>query len=155
MNKIIARLTVCAAALGISIATPAFAQQIGASPTFGRVSLSAGFMPDPHRVDIVAGGTIDVAQTRGGNCVGKIANAPDFTLNYDAGSAALVIKATSSQDTTLIVNSANGAWYCNDDSNGVNPGIRISNPPSGLYEIWVGTYEDEPVSATILISEVY
>lgn len=112
-------------------------------------------MPDPHRTQITAGGTIDAAQTRGGSCVGKIASAPDYNLAYEAGSADLVIKVGSREDTTLVINTADGRWYCNDDSDGMNPAIRIRNPPSGLYEIWVGTYEDDPVPATIFISEAY
>ena len=155
MNKFIAHLTVCATVLGIGIATPALAQESGARPTFGSVSLDAGFLPDPHRVQITAGGTIDASQSRGGTCVGKIASAPDYNLTYQAGSAALVIKVASNADTTLVVNSADGRWYCNDDADGMNPGMKISNPSSGVYEIWVGTYGDDPVSATIFISEAY
>lgn len=153
MTQLIGRLAVCAAALGVCMATPALAQQSGASPTFGSVTLEAGFMPDPYRKQITAGGTIDASESRGGNCVGMIARAPDFNVVYSADARDLVIMARADADTTLVINSASGGWYCNDDDNGVNPGVRIRNPPSGVYEIWVGTYGDEPTPATIVITE--
>lgn len=153
MTNLISRLAACAAALGVCVATPALAQQSGASPTFGEVSLDAGFTPDPFRIGITAGGTIDAAQSRGGSCVGKIASSPDFNLVYSAGGSDLVIKVASQEDTTLVINSADGRWYCNDDSDGMNPAVRIRNPPSGVYEIWVGTYGDDPVPATIFVTE--
>lgn len=153
MTQLISRLAVCAAAIGVCLATPALAQQSGASPTFGSVTLEAGFMPDPYRKQITAGGTIDASESRGGNCVGMIARAPDFNLVYSADARDLVIKVGSNEDTTLVVNSADGRWYCNDDSDGVDPAMRIRNPPSGVYEIWVGTYGEDPTPATIFISE--
>ena len=62
-----------------------------------------------------------------------IARAPDFNLNYSADARDLVIKVGANADTTLVINSADGRWYCNDDSDGVNPAMRIRNPPSGVY----------------------
>ena len=153
MTHLIARMAACAAVIGACIATPALAQQSGAQPSFGSVTLEAGFLPDPHRKQITAGGSIDAARTRGGNCVGMIASAPDYNLVYTAGSSPLVIKVGSQEDTTLVINAADGRWYCNDDSDGVQPGIRISNPPSGVYEIWVGTYGEAATPATIYITE--
>lgn len=153
MTHLIARMAACAAVIGACAVTPALAQQVGAQPSFGRVSLEAGFMPDPYRVQITAGGSIDAARTRGGRCVGMIASAPDFNLTYSAGGSDLVIKVGSREDTTLVINAADGQWYCNDDSDGVQPGVRISNPPSGVYEIWVGTYGESATPATIFITE--
>nr|WP_316629975.1 peptidase S1 [uncultured Brevundimonas sp.] len=155
MKHRIARLTSCLAVVSIGLSTPALAQEIGAEPTFADINLSEGFTPDPTRIQVSAGGTIDAARSRGGSCVGKIARAPDVRLTYDAGSLPLVIKVGSSEDTTLVINGANGRWYCDDDSGGgVDPAIRLNNPDSGVYEIWVGAYADEPVSATIFITEL-
>lgn len=36
----------------------------------------------------------------------------------------------------------------------MDPAIRLNNPDSGVYEIWVGAYADEPVSANIFITEL-
>lgn len=155
MKHQIARFASCLAAASLGLSAPAFAQEIGAQPTFADISLEAGFMPDPTRIQVTAGGSIDAARSRGGSCVGKIARAPDVRLTYEAGSSPLIIKVGSSEDTTLVVNDANGRWYCDDDSGGgVNPAMRLNNPDSGVYEIWVGTYADEPVSATVFITEL-
>lgn len=155
MHNLKATLTVCVMSMGVMFAGGAMAQQVGASPTFADVTLEAGFMPDPHRIAIVAGGTIDAASSRGGRCVGKIASAPDVRLTYGPGSNQLKIKVTSSEDTTLVVNGANGAWFCDDDSGGgTNPMVLKRNPEAGVYEIWVGTYGDTPVDAIIEITEV-
>ena len=44
---------------------------------------------------------------------------------------------------------------CNDDSFGdSDPFIVIPNAPSGLYDIWVGTYGSDPFGATLFISEL-
>ncbi|WP_292229416.1 peptidase S1 [Brevundimonas sp.] len=155
MKHQIVRLASCLAVTSLALSTPALAQEIGAQPTFADISLNAGFMPDPTRIQVTAGGSIDAAHSRGGSCVGKIARAPDVRVTYEAGSSPLIIKVNSSEDTTLVMNGANGRWYCDDDgAGGVNPRIRLNNPDSGVYEIWVGTYADEPVSATVLITEL-
>ena len=77
MKHRIARLTSCLAVVSIGLSTPALAQEIGAEPTFADINLSEGFTPDPTRIQVSAGGTIDAARSRGGSCVGKIARAPD------------------------------------------------------------------------------
>lgn len=149
------RAVVCAAAFASMAVTPVMAQEIGATPTFADITLSAGFTPDPYRVRVTAGGTIDAARSRGGSCVGKIASAPDVRLTYSADSMPLNFKIVSGEDTTLVVNGPDGRWYCDDDSGGGhNPLFRLNNPASGVYEIWVGTYGDSPVSATVEITEI-
>jgi len=145
----------CATLLAMLAAGPALSQEIGARPTFADLNLSSGFTPDPYTVRLTAGGTIDAARTRGGSCVGKIASAPDIRLTYTAGSLPINIKAISSEDTTLVINGPDGSWYCDDDSGGGhNPMFHLSRPTTGVYEIWVGTYGDTPVQATVQITEV-
>lgn len=46
----------------------------------------------------------------------------------------------SAADTVLLVNDPRAEWHHNDDTNGLNPEITISNPSEGRYDIWVGTY---------------
>jgi len=127
-----------------------------AEPMFGTVTLNAGFSPDPHTVTVRAGGR-DRNSISGSGCAGYINNAqPDVDLNYEAGRSRLYIYVKSSEDTTLLVNDANGNWHCSDDFEGSNPAIILNNPPSGNYNIWVGTYDadgDTP-EATIYISEL-
>jgi hypothetical protein len=112
-----------------------------ANPTYGSITLKSGFTPDPFTRSIRAGGTDDVPSGLGSDCQGYVnAAAPDFDLNYSAGSYALNIYAKSSADVTLIVNLPDGSWACSDDAEGSNPHVRLGNPASGNYNIWIGTY---------------
>ncbi|MEZ5959537.1 MAG: peptidase S1 [Hyphomonadaceae bacterium] len=148
---------VAAAAVVLSAGVAA-AQNWQATPTFGSVRLTAGFTPDPYNVPLVAGGPINSRQTLGAACPGFIANSPDFDLYWTAGRTGLplVISADSQTDTTLVVRTPSGQWLCEDDGgfNGMNPGMRIDNPQSGLYDIWVGTYGGGTAQATLSISEL-
>ena len=136
------------------LASSASAQDISAEATYGSESLDEGFLPDPYEIDITAGGSTSVDVPGCG--YGMIGSAPDMDLYYDtSGSSDLYIYATSGSDTTILVNSASGDWYCDDDSYGDgDPIVVISGADAGLYNIWVGTYGDEMAPATLYISEV-
>lgn len=112
-------------------------------PTYGTVRLDAGFRPDPYVVVLTAGGN-DAASETHPSCSGYIGNAPDVDLHYQASSQALSLYVESAADTTLVVYDADGNWHCSDDfasdSAGTNPGVVLSNPASGNYHIWIGTY---------------
>ncbi|MHA6287614.1 peptidase S1 [Maricaulis sp. CAU 1757] len=150
------KFTLAASAALVAIAGTALAQDYTQAPTFGSANLSAGFTPDPYAVNITAGGNIDASQW-GNGCAGMVANAPDFRLQYSAGSYPLSIGAISDADTTLIINGPDGQWYCDDDSGGdLDPLLTWGNPPSGQYDIWIGTYGSgsDLAPATIIISEL-
>ena len=148
------RTLLCAAAL-LAVATPVLAQDYNLEPTFGHLNLMTGYVPDPAVIPMVAGGDID-ASTLGGECTGFIANAPDFRVNYEAGTDfPLIISAVADGDTTLVINGADGQWYCNDDSDDVHPAVTFATPTSGQYDIWVGVYgEAGTAAAGLYISEV-
>lgn len=143
------------AAVALSLmASGASAQNWGLRPSYGSVSLSAGFMPDPVTRRARAGG--DNYFQGGGGCPGGgwFANAPDFRVHYRAGNLALSIYVRAPGDTMLLVNDPGGTWYCNDDAQGLNPGLRFNNPRSGQYDIWVGTYNRSRVNnAVIYVTE--
>jgi hypothetical protein len=145
-----------AAAVGVALAGPVAAQDISGSPTYGTVNLTHGFFPDPNSIDLAAGGSIDASDSIGGSCRGMVASAPDVNLNYTAGSFSLYLSVTSDSDTTLVVNSPDGQWYCNDDYTGLDPAVVFDTPQSGLYNIWVGTYSSSAglPDATLHISEL-
>ncbi len=125
------------------------------SPTYGQVTLTAGFTPDPHTINLTAGGEIDALDALGGSCRGDIATAPDYSLNYTSGSWPLYIWAIADADTTIVINGPDGQWYCDDDSAGsLNPLFEFANPQSGRYDIWVGTYSGGTAPATLYISEL-
>ncbi len=138
----------------LAISAAAGAQDISADPAFGTVTLEGGFVPDPHTTELVAGGSIAVAD-QGAGCTGYIASAPDVDFNFTAGELPLNIYVTSESDTTLVINLPDGTWLCNDDAEGFNPAVAIASPQSGLYNIWVGTYDaDAAAAATLKISEL-
>lgn len=130
------------------------AQNISATPTYGDVHLSGGFLPDPHVVELIAGGGVDVA--RGSCTYGRVANAPDVDFYYEGNDRrTLYIFAVSESDTMLLINTPNGTWTCDDDSYGdLDPILVIRNAPSGLYNIWVGTYGTDTAPARLFISEI-
>ena len=143
--SLVALLSSCASSAPAPAADPSAVHSGGepnwrAAPTYGTINLAAGFSPDPYLRAIQAGGSNEV--TLGGSeCTGYIhAAAPDLDLNYDAGQYQLAIYAKSDTDITLIVNAADGRWYCSDDYDGTDPAIVFNNPPSGNYNIWIGTY---------------
>lgn len=146
-------------ALALAAATamaPAVAQDISATPSYGDITLRAGFSPDPWSINLQAGGSVDANVSIGGDCRGMIANAPDVDLNYTSGTFPLYISVVSGSDTTLVVNSPDGRWYCSDDYTGLDPAVTFGNPSSGLYNIWVGTYSSNSglQAATLHISEL-
>jgi len=122
--------------------------------TYGEVYLNSGFTPDPHRVSLTAGGTIQ-ASVVSSSCQGSIAVAPDYQVTYTAGSLPLAFRTQASSDTTLVINGPDGQWYCDDDSGGgTNAQVYFAKPASGTYDIWVGTYGGGHSSASLLITEV-
>jgi large exoprotein involved in heme utilization and adhesion len=122
------------------------------------VNLTSGFQPDPHTHAITAGGTIN-ASTVGSQCTGTIARAPDYRVNWTAGSGSLplMFSVDSSSDTTLVINDAQGNWICDDDggNQGLNPLVTIQHPPSGQYDVWVGTFGGGTAASQLYVSELY
>jgi len=153
---IVSRKILLAGCIALAAAVPSAAQDLEGNPSYGTITLDAGFTPDPHQVNVSSGGNTD-ASNLGSPCTGNIANAPDIRVVYSNGSLPLIISANSEFDTTLVVNAPDGLWYCDDDSGeGVNPSVRFNKPMSGRYEIWVGTYSSaEYRPAVVDISELY
>ncbi len=149
------RTLVTAALAATALTGLASAQNFSLNPAYGTVNLSAGFTPDPYIVNLQAGGS-NPAGNISSQCAGFIADAPDVRLNYTAGSWPLIISTNSQADTTLVINGPDGSWYCDDDGGqGFNASLRFSNPRSGQYDIWVGTFSPGSLpSAQLHISEV-
>lgn len=159
------RTAFAAGAFVLLTAAATLAQQKGAAPTatpdwraqprYATLNLVAGFEPDPREVPVEAGGDREATGV-GPDCTGWIDfSKPDVDLNYTAGQYPLYISVVANTDTTLVINDSQGNWICNDDMDGVNPGVIIQRPQSGNYNIWVGTFErGAPQRATLRISEV-
>ena len=125
-----------------------------ASPTYGTVSLSSGFTPDPYFTQLSAGGGID-ASAVGASCRGFVASNPDLRVNYRAGAVSLYVFVESDADTTLVVNAPDGSWHCAAAAPGRGPLLAFEHPQSGQYDIWVGAHSATVLSPAILrISEI-
>ena len=123
-------------------------------PTFGEVKLEAGFVPDPFKKELIAGGPLF---TELGGVKAFVAKPPDFKLYYKAGGLPLTIHVDSKEDTTLLINLPDGKWVAVDDSeNGknLNPVLKFEKPQSGRYDIWVGMVKKENAKATLFITEL-
>ncbi len=127
-------------------ASPALAQDPALNPTFGSIDLRAGFPNDPNWVYVLAGGVRGSEHrdaATGEYCAGYFSDAPDFRLHFEAGSGLpFSITSLSEDDTVLLVNGPDGAWYCNDDTYGLNSAVTFQAPMDGAYDIWVGTYSN-------------
>lgn len=136
------------------VVLPAQAQDTSLDPTYEAIELEEGFMPDPITVDLTAGG--DVMVDIGDCAYGYVAEAPDVDLYYSTSeSSDLSIYAVSSADTMLLINLPDGTWVCDDDSyDDGDPIVTILDAPAGVYNIWVGTFGEEPDDATLFISEI-
>lgn len=135
------------------------AQQLDpTAPTFsGSTNLRQSFRPDPRSVRVTSGGDINV-QEEFDSCVGYVSSAPDYRVRFTRrGNSALplIFYVDANHDTTLVINDANGEWFCDDDSGGgTRPMISFTYPDEGTYDIWVGNYEiDEQYDATLRITE--
>ena len=156
---ILAALTLGFAAFGGDVVAQARLVIGGSSSNFGRTALSGGFMPDPWTTTITSGGSIDVRNlSLSPGCVGYATAQPDYILDYNNAASFLRFYFTpnGSGDTTLVINDASGNWHCNDDSfGGTNPTVDINNPPSGQYDIWVGSYRaNANVRGTLHVTEL-
>ena len=141
-------------ALMLTLSTAAAQPDPALVPTFGTVSLTSGFTPDPHTVEVNLGSSGVEAPAEAG-CPGTFQVAPDVDLQFETdGVLPLHLYVRSSTDTVLLVNLPDGSWVCNDDGNSLDPDLLMDDPQEGLYDIWVGSYSAAGEgSATLYISE--
>lgn len=128
----------------------------GDDSNFGSVTLSPGFTPDPHEVNITSGGSLSVREMNlGSGCVGYATRTPDFILEFSGASDFLRFYMEGNGDTGLVINGPSGRWHCDDDSHtGTNPMVDITNAEAGQYDIWVSSYSsDENITGTLHITE--
>jgi hypothetical protein len=111
-------------------------------------------MPDPRVSSGLAGGPI-AANTMSPDCRGHIPAQPSLIIDATAAFANLRILATSTADTTLVVQRADGTFLCNDDSEGLNPIVQGPFGP-GQHRVWVGTWSPTGAGApyTLGITEI-
>lgn len=123
-------------------------------PTYGSVSLSAGFSTLSHTLSAIAGGVLD-ARLIGGACTGYISGQPDYRLEWSGETALLRVFFTAPGDAALAVYGPDGRWHCNDDSFlSESPTVDIDRPAAGTYLIWLASKSvDETVPGVLHITE--
>lgn len=139
----------------------AVAQDIDLEPNFGSIELVSGFEPDPAEYILYAGGVIDLGEPADSNCVGFVSDSPDLRIAYSGAEFdyPLGFISEAEVDTVILVNAPDGSWYCNDDFSeelGFNAGIEFLAPQEGIYDVWVGVYEESAIytPATLFITEI-
>ncbi len=130
-------------------------------PTYGTIELAEYFTPDPAEYNGTSGGVVDVSDLNlGPGCTGYSSVDPDFRLNWSGSTQDLYISFISDNpedDTTIIVNTSDGSWICNDDatSETLNPGLSLKDFPEGQFDIWIGSYSSgDYVEGKLVITEL-
>ncbi|MGE0459012.1 MAG: hypothetical protein AB7O56_12505 [Bauldia sp.] len=124
---------------------------------FGTITLPGGFLPDPYVRNVTAGGGYHLGNC-GFNANGWVASAPDFQFSYSAAGYPLTIAINSNTDTVLLINAPDGSWHFSDDDGigpyGLGAAIYFPNPLGGVYDIWIGTYNQASgIPAQLVITE--
>ena len=124
-------------------------------PAYGSRSFRPGFTPSPFSIELFSGGSNKVGDLDlGDNCLGYVATDPDFVVELVEEFEQITLLVDSKLDTTVIVNTPNGSWACNDDTNGLNPAVVLREAEAGRYLIWIGSYaQDASGISTLWITE--
>lgn len=128
------------------------------SPTFGEITLRAGFLPDPYERRITAGGRFSIQRCLGFSWPGFVARRPDFSLYWTGRSSRLTIWVETRADSVLLINAPDTSWHYNDDidyrGGDLRSGITFINPIEGRYDIFIGSYDGSVRNpGTLVITE--
>jgi hypothetical protein len=122
------------------------------------MSYTAAELYTPKTFGVIAGGNYDLdnckIRTPNGDVpTGFVAAAPDFELWFESnGQYDLEFRIDSECDSVLLINTAAGNFYFDDDDNGnLDAKIRLSAPSQGLYDIWIGTLGPSTCNAQLTI----
>jgi hypothetical protein len=126
-------------------------------PTYGEITLDINFGRDAFTKEVTSGGEVNVVYL-GNDCSGFASDSPDFRLNWQGSASKLYIgffAEDASKDATIIINTPDGSWVCDDDSDGLNPIAVIDRPAAGQYDIWIGSYDAESfITGEIVIMDL-
>ena len=103
-------------------------------PLFGSASLESGFSPDPYRLEVEAGGSVDTAGIAP-DC-GYTSYHPAFVLDWDGGAEPFLRLSFTPDDgaaATLLVHTPDGEWLCE-----TGPVLDLPSASPGEYAIWAG-----------------
>ena len=114
----------------------------------------------PRSLSVVAGGDINLERCRirannwSGPMPGWVIREPDFTVTiYGLSGYQLEFRTESNCDSVLLINTAAGNWYFDDDDNGYGDAkIRLTRPAGdGIYDVWIGTYDGSSCDARLIL----
>jgi hypothetical protein len=149
MNKVSALLFVSAFAAfpGVALACP-------------NVDGQGVRLPDLHMMPgrgvvatTVAGGGVDLGSCYSMPGYGFVADDPDFTIRIQpAPSERVVFETQADCDATLLVRTANrNTFFDDDDGPGTDARITLRFPSPGLYNVWLGTVDEDYCSADLSV----
>jgi hypothetical protein len=116
------------------------------------LDMQAGFALDPFLVSLNGGGELD-ASTLDPACVGYINDKPVLTANWEGAVDSLRIFFYSDNDSTLVIQGPDGAYLCADDvdENVLDAEVVAEQPATGIYKVWVGSYEPNQLIPGLLV----
>ena len=82
-------------------------------------------------MQVQAGGPVE-ASRHGGDCRGHVGFAPHFRVVLE-DARPVRFMAQGNNDLTIVVRGPSGQWWCNDDSDGLNPMVELSAATPGTY----------------------
>jgi hypothetical protein len=109
------------------------------------VTIKHHALAEPLTIAGTSGGNVKVQKiartenTATGYCDGYVNTRPNHLLKLESFFEFLRLEIQSSADTTILVEGTNGVW-CNDDAGSANPMIE-GQWQTGLYKVWVGSYQ--------------
>jgi len=158
LGDLVTRALGAANASGQGIPLPAFDVSkidLAAEPTSSALSLAAGF--GTTSVEASGGGEISAVSldTLGNICNGNISAAPSLVVTVEDDLPFVRIFFNGMADSTLMIFRDDGAYVCNDDSNGqLNPSLDFTDAAPGTYAVYVGSFDVlQTVTGTLVITE--
>ncbi len=147
MRTLIASSAILLTTSVAAMACPDFAQ-LGATHT-----LTGEELYSPQDYTVIAGGNQSLSAC-GFDYIGHTISSPDFSFNLSGTEAysRVEVEVTSADcDTVLLVNSAKGEWFFDDDSNEGQPTVNLTGVANteGRVDVWVGTYGTDTCEATL------
>jgi len=116
------------------------------------LDLTAGYPLDPFFVSVNGGGNLD-AEIAAPGCEGFISANPAIKVDWEGDADQIKAFFFSDHDPMLMVQTPDGQLLCNDDANDqlLDPVVEITDPLTGTYEIWVGSFARGQLIPGILV----
>ena len=140
-DRILIPMVIAGCLLGYPLASTAMEQQVAPDAFPHTTSGTAGGMTQIPGAIVPRGQGIPDA-----SCLGFASAQANHHLQLKTSPSTLTFTVGSfvaNIDTTLVVKTPNGQWFCSDDGQGTgqNATLTLDAPIAGDYQIWVGTFD--------------